>query len=505
MKYVLIVFFAGFFAQSFAQSTSLYNDNVINTVRVTLPADSLQFILTHIYSNTYFHADFVYDDGASSDTLLNIGFRLRGNTSRNAAKKSFKISFNQFQTGRAYQGAKSLNLNSEHNDPTMVREKLFYDIWKRAGMPPRRTSFAKLYINGLYFGIYTNIEEIDKSWVQRAYSNNGGNIYKCTYPADLNYVSNDPNYYKSLGGANRVYDLQTNTVADDYTDLANLIAALNTPINAQNDSLFLQKIDTILNVETVLKAFAIDVATGNWDDYFYNKNNFFLYKNTATRRFEMITYDTDNTLGIDWINKDWATRSCNSWLPSSAAEKRPLIKRLLAVPAYNQRYKVLLDSITRYVTAPAVIFPRIDSLKSLLQPLVAADSFRTLDYNYTVANFINGFTATVPGHTPYGIKPFLDTRYVNSLLQIGVLDTQNNPQKTPLLFVAPNPANSYITLKNYRKTAKNGSINDILGRERAVFSIDNTAPEIIINISMLEKGIYFFKLDTGEVAKFLKE
>ena len=54
---------------------------------------------------------------AGSDTVLNVGFRLRGNTSRTAGKKSFKVSINSFVAGRKWNQLEKLNLNGEHNDP----------------------------------------------------------------------------------------------------------------------------------------------------------------------------------------------------------------------------------------------------------------------------------------------------------------------------------------------------------------------------------------------------
>ena len=46
----------------------------------------------------------------------------------------------------------------------MIREKLYYDIWKKAGMVERRTSFVNIYINGSFYGFCTNLEEMEKEW-----------------------------------------------------------------------------------------------------------------------------------------------------------------------------------------------------------------------------------------------------------------------------------------------------------------------------------------------------
>ncbi|MBK8841726.1 MAG: CotH kinase family protein [Saprospiraceae bacterium] len=77
----------------------------------------------------------------------------------------------------------------------------------------------------------------------------------------------------------RAYDLKTNEDADDYSDLVELISFVNKP-NAVG---FSTNIHNILNIRSVLKTYAVDIATGNWDDYFYLKNNFYLYKRAIYR------------------------------------------------------------------------------------------------------------------------------------------------------------------------------------------------------------------------------
>lgn len=429
----LACFFLFFsFSIAFAQSSKLFDDSKVSEIYVNLAESDLDFLYANVSSTVYKQATFVFRYQNQYDTVQNVGFRLRGNTSRYADKKSFKISFNEFVAGQGYEGAKKINLNGQHNDPTLIREKLFYDTWNRLGMPERRSTFVKVYLNNRYYGLYTLLEEIDKAWLQRNLNDDEGNLYKCTYPADLAYIDGNQQSYKSLmngtatGG--RVYELQTNEAVDDYTSLLQLITTLNMPANAQ----FEQQIQQILDVEGYMKALALDVASGNWDNYAYNKNNYFLYHNLSLNKFQFITYDTDNTFGVDWLGKDWATRSIHSWLPSG--ENRPLAQKLLAVPAFKQIYLSCLEDLSTQYLDPSYIFPIIDQMKSLITNAVQADSFRTKDYNYTMNDFHNGFTATVDNHTPYGIKPFLQKRKQSTLQYL----SQQATAPLPYLFF-PNP------------------------------------------------------------------
>lgn len=463
--------------------------------------------MNNVYSDHYFKAKFIYDYGKDPDTIENIGFRLRGNTSRVSQKKSFKISFNEYVSGRKYQGVKKINLNGQHNDPTLMREKLYYDIWKKAGMVERRTSFVKLYINNQYYGLYTNLEEFDKDWLSRVYNENEGNLYKCTYPADLVYLGSEQQLYKNIkSGATtggRAYELQTNETKDDYTDLVNLVTQLNKPADVQ----FETEIGKLINVDEFIKAFAIDVATGNWDNYMFNKNNYFLYHNQKTGKFEFISYDCDNTIGVDWIGKDWATRNCLNWWHET--EPRPLASKLLAIPSFQKIYKLYLDSIARFIINPDSIFSHVDDLKNLVSEAALTDVYRTLDYGYTMSDFYNGFSQRIDGHTPYGIKPFLTTRLQYILQQIHPLGIVHDQKNEIFYFLFPNPAVSIITVQGTKiNKDRNVWIADLAGNFVLSQTWTKGTSSIGIDVNNFKPGLYTLIIESGQnisTQKFIKQ
>lgn len=480
------------------QTLTMYDDDQVASIYLELPPDSLDHLLTNLVNDRYLLARFIFEDGASRDTVEQVGLRLRGNTSLFAKKKSFKISFNEFVAGREYQGVRKLILRGQHNDPTMVREKLFYEVWEKAEMPERRAAFVRLYINQTYRGVYTNLEELDKTWLGRVYDDNDGNFYKCTWPADLVYLGPDQQVYKAImnNPEERAYDLKTNEITDDYTRLVALMAVLNQPVTAG----FPDQIREILNVESVLKSFAIDVATGNWDDYFYNKNNYYLYDNPSTGKFDFITFDTDNTLGVDWLGKDWAKRNCLNWLPAN--EPRPLATKLLAVPAFKEQYIRYLDTLTRLITHPDSIFTRIDALEELIQVPALSDLYRTLDYGYTFADFQNGFDQTIDNHTPYGIKPFLSIRYDSIRSQIAGALSNTTQQKTEeLVFqVYPNPAVDWLIVKTgpalFSEKIR-ASIFGVMGQTITTWEWEASGDPQFQTLTTLSPGVYVLQLQSG--------
>ncbi len=488
---IIVISFFAFSLRSFGQTDPLFDQQHIASVKIFVSEDTVAWLYENVTSDRYFRATLVYENESISDTVKNVGFRLRGNTSRYSRKKSFKLSFNTFQTGRRYRGVKKLNLNGQHNDPTMVREKLYYNVWNKLGLPNRRTSFVKVYINSAYYGFYTSLEEMDNDWLSRVYGINIGNLYKCVYPADLTYLGSNQQTYKNLtngtASGGRVYDLKTNQETDDYSGFVKFVKNINeaTGNNAE------QKIKEVLNLDLFIKVLALDVATGHWDNYGYNKNNFYLHHNPFTDKFDFISYDTDNTFGVDWVNIDWAQRSVVNWIHPTGP--RPLASRVLAAPDFQFRYFKYLDSISRYVLHPFYISSSIDSMQAFVRQAAINDTYRSLDYGYTLQDFDRGFTNTVDAHTPYGIKPFLAQRASNTIRELliplqtkEVKDVENKPR-----VVLKGSTIEIFDLEN--GGLADLSITDVTGK--VIFQ--QQTKERIVPINHLKQGFYFFRLQTA--------
>jgi len=407
------------FAQlNFPADEEIYIKTEVPRIDILIPPDTLAWIYSNVESDAEFHATFVFRNSHILDTIHAIGFRLRGNTSRYSAKKSFKISFNTIVAGRKYQGVEKMNLNGEHNDPSVCRSGLFWDILRRSGNPGARFNHVQVYINGNYYGLYMNVEHIDEEFVETYFGNNNGNLYKCLYPADLTYKGSNPDNYKFVSGGRRAYDLKTNQEADDYSDLAEFINILNnTPLNDLPCA-----IEKVFNVQSYLKAAAIDVLTANWDGYIYNKNNFYLYHNSATGLFEYVPYDTDNTFGIDWFGINWATRNIYNW--SNTGENRPLYTRLLQIDEYRKDYTFYIKQISNQILKNQAFIGTLDSLRIQLAPYVVTDPYYPLDYGYTLNSFNTSFESGTGAHVPVGIRQFISSRADAALAQCELSDIQ---------------------------------------------------------------------------------
>lgn len=476
---------------------NLFDDKGMPRIDILMRADSLAWLYNNVNYDGNIRADFVFFDGTQRDTMRNVGFRLRGNTSRASAKKSFKIKFNAYTSGIKYQGVKELNLNGQHNDPTLVREKLFYDVWNAFGLPPRRASFSKVYINGNYYGLYTSLEELDDEWLKKAYGkdNDTGNLYKCTYPADLKYINDAPLSYKNVRASTatggRAYDLKTNELADDYSDLVTLIKKGNQSTTANLPT----ELSKILDVNQFLKAYAVEVMLGHWDDYAYNKNNYFLYHNPNSNLFEFISYDTDNTFGVDWVGKDWGVRPIYTWhTPANGI----LVENILKVPFYRNLYSRHIKALMDNVLETTKMNARIDSMRNFVRQAAMDDTYRTKDYGFTMTQFNDNFDYTPIKQAKYGLKGFLQTIKITANNQLVVTSTDPSVLDDDFVKIYPNPAQNVFFVTFNKADFSDCALQLLDARGGVLQNIVSKEATIAVNTEGEPDGIYFLKIKKND-------
>jgi hypothetical protein len=392
------------FAQQPAFNEAFLQDEVAS-ISITIDPDSLLAMYNNLGNSHEFPAAMVYTFSSGFSAYSGIGVRFRGNTSLNAQKKSFKINVDKYVDQNFY-GLSELNLIGNQNDPSLLRAKLCWDFFRDAGVPACRTSYIRVYVNETYMGVYLNVEQIDNRFADVRFDDGTGNLWKCLYGSDLNYQGTNPTLY-----TDDAYDLVENEFQNNYAELAQFINVLNnTPLSSLPCEL-----EKVFNVHDYLKIMAADILLGNWDNYIFNKNNFYLYHNEKTGKLEYIPYDLDNTLGIDWVGVDWGQRNLYSWTTSS---NRPLFTRLLQIPAYRNEFSNYVNEFVATTFNANAIELQAQQIQNIIAAAAIEDPFRPLDFGFTTDDFLNSINSAWGGQISYGIVPFVQTRASQALQQL---------------------------------------------------------------------------------------
>jgi len=395
-------------------NNDVFLQNEVAEVHISLSVNNLNVLLgDSLYTDYHFPATFYYYSSAHNDTIQNVGFRVRGNTSRSANKKSFKVSFNEYTQGKKFKGIEKMNLIGQHNDPSLLRYWMSLTTLTNNNLISSRSSYIKLYINGQYKGVYLNVEHIDDEFLQKRFiGDDQGNLYKCTWGADLKYLGGNPSYYYGA------YELKTNKAANDYSELIQFIQTLN----SISDADFPCFIEDNFEVELYLQTLAAEMIIGHWDGYAFNKNNYYLYQQPSNGKFVFMEYDMDNTFGIDWSGIDWANRDLNSW----HSNDRPLVERLLSYPYYNDLFNSYLDQILNDLNTSGW-YSDLQQKKGLISSAVQSDTYYSMDYGFQYSDFLDAIDNSYGAHVKKGVAEYLNERIISGLNQIQIPGNHSHP------------------------------------------------------------------------------
>ena len=412
-------------ADYYASSLAIFLPNELAWVDVSMTQGALDSLLENPWSDEYRRCTVHFRNSIIDEVVENVGIRVRGNTSRTAIKKSWKLSFNSFVAGRKFHGLEKINLNGEHNDPSIIRSSLAMDLYRDIHMASSRTHHVLLKINdgSQVEGVQIHLEQIDEEFVQAWYANKDSSLYKCLFKgarANLNWVwPGDGDAYKYLGGG-ETYE-EKNLDDPDYADLAEFIDF----INFSSDALFADELGYRFSLDNFLRAMAADVALGNWDNYWFGANNFYLFFNADSGRFEYIPYDVDNCFGVDFLGTNWATRPWLTWgdggYGSEGGDLPALIKRVLLHEPYRDQIRRYLRELVEGPFYLPAMEDRIDEVKALMGPFAFAGSYDNgnMDWGYTTQMFHESYTEPETYRDwgwgwDYGLKPYIVDR--NSFL-----------------------------------------------------------------------------------------
>ncbi|TFH20401.1 MAG: hypothetical protein E4H10_16705, partial [Bacteroidia bacterium] len=386
----------------------VFEDSEVPRIDITITQSNLQQLYADPESNMEYLAGFSFTRGDSTEGPLDIGLRFRGDSIRLNEKKSFRISFNSIDAGFDYHGIEKMNLNAEANDPSLVRSKLGHELYRYLGVAASRSNHVLLYINNQYYGVYLNVEHVDERFVKSRFDNNDGNLFICQTSADLAYLGPNQDYYKLEVGGEQVYELRTNEKWDDYGDLEQLIYILNHSTGEELKN----ELERVMNIQQYLKIMALDVMSGNWDGYIGNSNNYYLYRDQATGRFEYIPYNLENSAGIDFLGVDWSDRSIYSWNRNVS----PLYTGVLQIEEYKEQYTSFLKTLAAYMGSTD-LSDEMNRWRQQISPHVANDTMYSKDWGFTFTDFEAAMSGAWGTHVNYGVTEFVSLRTASALLE----------------------------------------------------------------------------------------
>jgi spore coat protein H len=309
------------------------------------------------------------------EPLENVGFRMRGQFSlrESGDKKPWKIDTDAYVENQEYHNLRQLMLLNNIGDPSMLQERLAYDMMHFAGVPASFASFTELWIDftddgqpPIFWGVYTLVERVDKKFLANRFDPDfkSGNLYKANHalsgPMDLIYYGPDIQDYPTQNGL-YAYGKATNEEQADYSDIIALIYVID-GVGYETPDDFAAALEQVFNVDAFLRYMAVVNTLGNWDSYPYTGNNYYLFNNAGTGKFEWIPWD------LTW--GDNPQHPLFDLAGPGLVERAPVYEKVFQVPRYRTRYAGYLDLLTRHWFTEDNVSTLAERYHNLIAPLV---------------------------------------------------------------------------------------------------------------------------------------
>jgi spore coat protein CotH len=346
-----------------ADYQTFFEEGVVHAIDVIITEDDWADILANPEDEIYHEAK-VTIDGVVAD---NVGLRTKGNSSLKSVASSdsdrfsFKIKLDEYEEDQTLLGLDEFVLNNMFSDASYMREYLSYKIMGEAGLAVPLSSFVEVSINGELYGLYLMVEAIEDSYLNRAFGENEGNLYKQEQGSTLVYET---------GGAYKSSE-QKNGDDESKNDLANFIKILNEMPDGEKGD-----IESVLNVDSALKYIAANTVLENYDSYNGSfAQNYYLYNQSG--QFNVIPWDLNMAFG-GFQGGALSTIDIDTPISGTTLEKVPLIQNLLEVEDYKVRYYEIIEA---YLAILEDFETEVSALKTLIRPSVEADptKFATIE------------------------------------------------------------------------------------------------------------------------------
>ena len=422
---------------------SLYDPGVLRTLFIDFENKDWEAELEDFYKSDVEVPATLTVDGK---TYPNVGVHFRGMSSYmmipEGYKRSLNLALDFADPKQRLLGYKTLNLLNSNGDPSFLSTVLYSHI-ARKFIPAPKANLVKVVINGESWGVYVNVQQFNKEFIQENFKTTKGARWKVPGSpggdSGLTYLGEDIDNYR------RRYQIKSSDDEKSWKALAKLCRTLEkTPADKLEEAL-----RPMLDIDGALKFLALDVTLSNSDGYWTRASDYSLYLD-AKGKFHVIPHDMNEAFqaGMGFGKgppkgdfkpplgdkekgfKDKKGMKGAGFGPDPLVAlddpSKPLRSKLLAVPSLKRKYLGYVRDIAEELDWRK-LGPVVTQYRTLIEKEVEADTrklssleaFRSAVYDAPVVD-------NLPGRGPrLSLKAFADGRRA-------YLMNYSEPNKAPL-------------------------------------------------------------------------
>ena len=341
-------------AQSAAE---LFDPQAVQEIRISINSRDYRRLREEYMSDTYYTADFAW----RGIRVRNVGVRSRGVGSRNPRKLGLRVDFDRYTTGQTFLGLRSLVLDNIWQDGSFIAERTAMLLFERLGQPTPRESYARIFINQVYQGLYALVESVDEQFLARTHGEHDGYLFSFQHRGPWHAEDRGDEYqtYKDFFEA-ETHELEPDVIV--YGPIRDLFREVNGP----DDAVWRERVERYVDLPQLVRHTAIEVYLGEIDGLLgvNGMNNFFLHRPAGSTVHRWIPWDKDSAL-LD-----------SRFGIFTGVDENILLRRTLAFPDMRSLYLDVLEECAQVTSNEGWLLAEVERLAALADPSVREDSLK---------------------------------------------------------------------------------------------------------------------------------
>ncbi len=371
----------------------LFDNSYVHQIDVRLSDEDWDALLTDPVSKTNYTADVTID----GEVFSKVTFSTKGNSSlffvaygpEESKRYSFKINLGKQKKGKSYYGLDKLSLNNLFCDNTYMKDTIAYDLFRKMNIPAPLVSYVWLTVNGEDRGLYMAIEDLDKSFLQRALHGEGVSyaVERSKKPMTQEIVNkvmmNGLSVPSVIHGADLVYS------TENLADYADIVDNASTKATAYDHRLVIralqalageENLDMFFDTDEISRFFAVHNFLLNYDSYTGTQlNNLDLYEKDG--RLSIIPWDYNlsfgtipTVIGPELLSNPTAflNTGIDTPLIRTTEDQRPLWNLIRNHENYLDSYHEAMETLAAHVMSDECE-TELNRLHDMLLPYVQKD------------------------------------------------------------------------------------------------------------------------------------
>lgn len=339
---------------------------------------------------TWITTDPAIGSGSGTEVRYNIGVRNRGHGTRSSDPNNYHINI---PGDRSWKNLTGLNINSQFAYSQVLGSAIF----RRLELPMAESRPIQFRVNSTNlmvlpyidgrpidtnsFGSYAANEQYNNDFIARTFALDPyGNSYRGIRDQTLCDSTRNSVADLSWHGFNyaqasytNAYFKQNNLLENDWSDLIDLIAILNSQ-NGYQPANYVQDVERRINIEEWMQYMAVNTLLDNGETCLANGvgDDYALYRGTNDTRFLALSYDMDTVMGRGLTP---APPHHSIWLMTNLPVMDKFMKTAAFAPIYFKWLKAYADS----AFAPSQMNPLLDQLFTGYLPQQSIDNMKAFN------------------------------------------------------------------------------------------------------------------------------